>query len=220
MEERSAVATKSDMYICPICVEPVLDGIADSDAQDVLFCEGASITKAQYTVLSDSTEPFLCPSCTAANQQTAVLGLRECLNALADEVRVLKATVATLQKQTEKAEILELKATVAALQRAEDRGSTSGTRSTSNNAAWNVVAARGSLKKNGSQRRDVNAGSRQHTQGAGSEEIATTSNKPRSTRKRIPVKGARLVWGTVKTATAIAVKTTISSSLQLGKVCW
>ena len=44
---------------------------------------------------------------------------------------------------------------------------TSGTRSTSNNATWNVVAARDSLKKNGSQMRDVNAGSRQHTQGAG-----------------------------------------------------
>ena len=83
------------------------------------------------------------------------------------------ALFSALQKQTEKAEILELKATVAASQRAEDRGSTSGTRSTSNNAAWNVVAARNSF-----QRGDVNAGSRQRTQGAGSEEIATTSNEP------------------------------------------
>ena len=80
-----------------------------------------------------------------------------------------------------------------------------------------MVAARDSLKKNRSQRRDVNAGSRQHTQGAGSEEIATTSNEPRSTRKRIPVKGARRVWDTVKTATAIAVKTTIKQLTTVGE---
>ncbi len=108
---------------CPICADPVLDetatGAADSIAQDALFCEGAcqcwhhrwcaSVSKEPYAALSDSTEPFLCPSCTAANQQIAILGLRDCLNALTDEVRVLKATVAALQKQSEKAEILELK---------------------------------------------------------------------------------------------------------------
>ena len=42
-------------------------------------------------------------------------------------------------------------------------------------------------------------------------------NEPRSTRKRIPVKGARRIWGTVKTATAIAVKITIKQLTTVGE---
>ncbi len=58
----------------------------------------ASVTKEQYTILSDSTEPFVCPSCTIAGQQAAITCLQECFSALIDEVRALKANVAELQQ--------------------------------------------------------------------------------------------------------------------------
>ena len=94
--------------VCPICMEPVLDEGENGCAQDALFCEGkcqcwqhrqcASVTKEQYAILSDSPEPFLCPSCTIAGQQVAIASLQECLEALTDEVRALKASVAVLQQ--------------------------------------------------------------------------------------------------------------------------
>ena len=158
MNERNAVTTEGDTQIRPICVEPIQDETANSAKQDALFCEGdcqcwhhrwcSSVSKERYAALSDSTEPFLCPSCTAANQQAAILGLRDCLNAFTDEVRVMKTMVDALQKQYEKTETLELQATAAALQRSVDRGS--GTKVVPKpRRAWNVVATKGILKKNG-----------------------------------------------------------------------
>jgi len=101
------------VHICPICTEPVVDDGEDGCAQDALFCEGvckcwhhrwcASVTKERYSFLSDSEEPFLCPSCTSSNQQAAIASLQNCLKALTDEVRSLKATVASIQTQVQSA---------------------------------------------------------------------------------------------------------------------
>ena len=81
----------------------------DGCAQDALFCEGvcqrwlhrwcAGVTSERYVVLSSIEDPSLCPSCTVAGQQADIACLRECVNALTDEVRALKATVAVMQTQ-------------------------------------------------------------------------------------------------------------------------
>ena len=119
-----------------------------------------------------------------------------------------------LQKQSEKTETLELKAMVTALQRSEDRGS--GTRAVPKpSGAWNVVTAKGVLKKNGAgkgtgkndegQKRDVNRLGVQHPCSERNKEARNTH----STRGRVQVTGARRIWGTVKVITSALVKTTI-----------
>ena len=112
---RSA-AEEEDTHVCPICAEPIVDEDEDGCAQDALFCEGvcqrwlhrwcAGVTSERYVVLSSIEDPFHCPSCTVAGQQAAITAqqadiacLRECVNALTDEVRALKATVAAMQTQ-------------------------------------------------------------------------------------------------------------------------
>ena len=45
-------------------------------------------------------EPILSPSCIIVGQQAAIACFQECLNALTDEVRALKANVAELQQST------------------------------------------------------------------------------------------------------------------------
>ena len=82
----------------------------------LFFCEGvcqrwlhrwcAGVTSEWYVVLSSIEDPFHCPLCTGAGQQAAITAqqadiacLRECVNALTDEVRALKATVAAMQTQ-------------------------------------------------------------------------------------------------------------------------
>ena len=104
-------AAEESSIVCPICMEPLLDEGVDHAAQDALFCEWdcqcwhhrwcASVTKERYAVLSDSADPFLCPSCTAISQKAAIESLRGCLNALTDEVLALKASFAALQNQKE-----------------------------------------------------------------------------------------------------------------------
>ena len=127
-----------------------------------------------------------------------------------------------MQKQSEKTETLELKATVAALQRSEDRGS--GTRAVPKpSGAWNVVAAKGVLKKNGAgkgtgkgdegQKRDVNRLGVQHSGCKRNKEARNTH----STSGRVQVKGARRVWSTVKVTTSAVVKTTIQRLSTVGE---
>ena len=75
----------------------------------LLHCWCAGVTRERYAVLSSTEDPFLCPSCTIARQQAAIASqqediarLREYVSSLTDEVRELKATVATMQSQTNK----------------------------------------------------------------------------------------------------------------------
>jgi len=204
-EERNAVT--SDMHLCPICVEPVLDETEDSVAQDALFCEGscqcwhhrwcASVSKEQYVALLDSTEPFLYPSCTAANQQNAIASLRDCLNALTDEVRVLKATVAALQKQDcgSNTKVVGVdnksKETSLATSRTADGG---------NKLPWNTVVSRGSR---GSKRKKTvpNSDVLHHAKETASREShgseLSTAGHAKPRRKLVPIEDAKRVWGTL-----------------------
>ena len=109
-EDRGST-TDEEVHVCPICMEPVLDEGVDHAAQDALFCEGecqywhhrwcAGMIKHRYAELADSPDPFLCPSCMTANQKATINSLRDCLNALTDEVRAMKANIAALQTERE-----------------------------------------------------------------------------------------------------------------------
>ena len=55
--------------------------------------------KLCYKALSGTENPFFCPLCTATKQQKSILELQSSVWSLSDEVRELKALVATLQKK-------------------------------------------------------------------------------------------------------------------------
>jgi len=114
---KSLPAVETEKHVCPICVMPIVDEGEDGCIQDALFCEGecqcwlhrwcASVTRERYAVLSSTEDAFLCPSCTVARQQAAIASqqeditrLRECVSSLTDELRGLKATVATMQSRS------------------------------------------------------------------------------------------------------------------------
>ena len=206
MAEKNAATSRRKFaeLICPICVEPVVGGTADSNAQDALFCGGpcqcwhhrwcASVSKQRYAALLASKEHFLCPSCTAANHQITILSLGDWLDNVTEEVIYLKAMVAVLQRRSsDREEIAELKAMVAALQRSMDSGS--GTMAVPKlSEAWNVTG-----EHHGSDR---------------NKEAKSTYST--SGRVPVPVIGARCVWGVLKFSTSAAVKTIIQQLSTMG----
>jgi len=77
----------------------------------------AGVMRERYVALSSTEDPFLCPSCVVAGQQVAITAqqagiacLREiqCVNALTDEVRSLKATVAAMRSHAASAQLCQL----------------------------------------------------------------------------------------------------------------
>jgi len=103
----SSVATCSSVT-CPTCSEFVRDATAEREGQEALFCEGTcqcwyhrlcvGVGQARFQKLTESTEPFLCPTCTSENQQKAIEELRGNVQALTTEILELKAAMAGLQK--------------------------------------------------------------------------------------------------------------------------
>lgn len=211
--------------VCPICMEPVLDEGENGCAQDALFCEGkcqcwqhrqcASVTKEQYAILSDSPEPFLCPSCTIAGQQVAIASLQECLEALADEVRALKSSVAVLQQSAP----VKAAGSKAYKQRAESQ------KEGSNGVSWTTVVKRGHCRGTQHQHRQQSLEERPNTgmnnslpnHPSAPQEAATSKpNNGKSLYKKQRVPGARRLWGTLKTTTTNAVKSALSKLTSIG----
>ena len=103
----SSVATCSNVT-CPTCSEFVRDATAENEGQEALFCEGTcqcwyhrlcvGVGQVRFQKLTESSEPFLCPTCTSENQQKATEELRGNVQALTTEILELKAAMAGLQK--------------------------------------------------------------------------------------------------------------------------
>ena len=207
---------------CPICTEPVVDEGEDGCVQDALFCEGvckrwhhrwcACVTKERYSVLSDSEEPFLCPSCTSSNQQAAIISLQNCLKALTDEVRSLKATVASIHTQAPTA---TPRAATAGDPASKPRKS-GGKRgiSTPAETPWNVVVRRG--KRNpGSKSKSPPKDSHAEPQPSHSSHHTDSGHESRP-KNRMPVKGARKIWGTLRQTTSSAIQNTLKALTKSG----
>jgi len=164
-----------------------------------LSCKKLKLTIMSYVWnLSDSEEPFLCPSCTSSNQQAAIASLQNCLKALTDEVRSLKATVASIQTQVQSAPTATGRA---------DTGETTATRNpahhgpgkkASNGESWTTVVK----KKKGTHRQKGNKNANKTR----SVNLNSNAGPP---KKRIPIENARKVWGTLKSANPSAITNAI-----------
>jgi len=149
----SSVATCSNVT-CPTCSEFVRDATAENEGQEALFCEGTcqcwyhrlcvGVGQARFQKLTESTEPFLCPTCTSENQQKAIEELRGNVQALTTEILELKAAMAGLQK---------LSNSTAADRPTETGGGGSGETTAKTvgvgKLPWNVVASKGPKKGKG-----------------------------------------------------------------------
>ena len=228
-EGKKSVTEDDKAHVCPICVEHIVDEGEDECAQDALYCEGdcqcwlhrwcAGVTRERYAVLSSTEDPFLCPSCTVAGQQVAITAqqadiplLRECVKALTDEVRVMKASVAAMQSQP-----LPNGATSPPMDQTKE---------------WSVVVSKGkgngkrsTGKGNGMVQGKGSSGTATELKGAecsGHKGHATSSGKstkPGSNNKKgIPVDNARKIWGTLR-ATACSAVTSAIKRLTSASLC-
>ena len=94
-------------HVCSIFTLPIKEQTDKEDGDEALLCEEAckcwfhrwcgGVTGSRYQALSNSSQPFFCPACTAATQKQAISDLQDVVKAHADEVRGLKATIAAIQ---------------------------------------------------------------------------------------------------------------------------
>ena len=100
--------TTGSSEVCPICAEYIIDATDTHERQEALFCDGtcqcwfhrwcAGVSKARYKLISESPEPFLCPTCTFDRQQAVNQDLQTNVQALTEEILQIKASLATLLK--------------------------------------------------------------------------------------------------------------------------
>ena len=196
-------ANETACQTCPICALVILESTNDVEGHEALLCDGscnqwyhrwcAGVSKACYEALSGTEDPFFCPSCTATKQQKSILELQSSVRSLSDEVRELKALVATLQKK-------------------ECTGSepclgeqTLGTAS----VQWSTVVRRKRPAKNSNLNEGMGSGDRKEPHSSGGNKhlgsITTPHDRTKPLKKRIPVTNARRIWGTLKSTTCSAV---------------
>ena len=185
--------------VCTLCSGSIVEASATCEGQDALFCEGADcqcwyhrrcvgVNQAHFQSLTESSDPFLWPTCVYQSQQKTILDLQDNVRALTAELLELKATVAALERSTPTAET-----------NSAGGGQVRG--GGQDKLPWNVVA-RG--KKQGKGKGSTSTSKAYMPKGVSSGITAPQSSEP-SKPPRVQVKGARRIWGTMKSATTAVV---------------
>ncbi len=199
--------------LCTICTQPILEATDQEDGHDALLCEGkcntwyhrwcAGVTKARYEVLSNTEDPFHCPACVAERQENTIRELQDMVLSLAEEVRVLKATVA---KHVERRPINPPREPT---QQSTQQSSPSRSAS---DAQWRVMVSKG--KGNGKGHGGMGKGKdgvelKGTDKGDNGKAGHPGNNGPKL--PRVKINGARKIWGTVRSTTAAAVSKTLKT---------
>ena len=211
--QNGAESVVTDCQTCTMCALVIVETTDDMEGQEALLCEGsfnhwyhrwcAGVTKARYEALSSSEDLFFCPSCSATRQQKSIVELQVSLRSLSDEVRELKALVATLQKKE--------RPSSEPCPGAQTVGAAS--------AQWSTAVGRKGPKKPG---KGMGMDSKQSTplgassspspnstpqSNSTSQPSLSSNSRPRSSHSqtRVRVTGARKIGGTMKSTTAAAV---------------
>lgn len=232
-----ATPKRKSQHTCPICVHPIIEMSANVEGQEAILCEGkcsswyhrwcAGVTTSRYEELSESEEPFHCPTCTAKQQQQTILDLHCSVQSLQEEVQNLKAAVSAMQEKdsaittslTE--DVSELKAIVASLQEpGTECANPSASELPDNTQIWSEVVRRkpphtggkakgvkGRTEKGGNEygrtkERNANNIPGQSKQGG--------QHENRNAQQFRSLPGKRKVWGTRKACSSDTVKNTIT----------
>lgn len=184
-------AENTQKTLCGVCCKAV-----DDEKDDALLCEGqchqwmhrfcAGVTTEQYERLGLSERPFLCYVCNQDLHRKEVTKLQGEMEALRLELSQLKETVGLLQSSQQ------------------------------SKCPWFPECSKSSNKH---QAKNSNRRSRRNCSQSGDVAKSSTSNTAQSKqpppsidppkRKRVPIVGARRIWGTLRTTTHIAVANTL-----------
>ena len=184
----------------------------------LFFCEGvcqrwlhrwcAGVTSERYVVLSSVEDPFLCPSCTVAGQQADIACLRECVNALTDEVRALKATVAVMQTQPLSNSASPPTGQTKGWATVVSKGNGYGSKGKGKGVKSNSNPHSPSFHQSSQGQRTDSRGGSKPDQISGPQGQTKKLNIPQS--ERVRVSGAQRFWGTLKTTSINAVRSALT----------
>ena len=101
-------------FVFPICLEQVEDASSKKKGHDLVFCDGvcqdwlhrqcAGLSKASFSSVKSSSEPFHCPRCLISHQSSEIASLKESMKQLSSEVSNLKAMVLSICNKVPQAE--------------------------------------------------------------------------------------------------------------------
>ena len=87
-------------FVCPVCLENIVEGTKVKQGQDAIFCEGSCDTwlhrkciglpKSTFAKL-DKNVPYICPHCRLQAQENEIKTLKKAVDTLTNTVNELKA---------------------------------------------------------------------------------------------------------------------------------
>lgn len=226
-------AMRKEKTMCDLCCAAVVEG-----KEEALQCEGecqlwfhrycAGVSSSYFKELSSSSKPFVCLPCAHKTQQAVVSTLQSELAALRVEMDELRAALdrarETPVNSNEAAitalttEVQQLKSVVTTVKNLNPSNDQTGGK-----PPWNEVVRRGKRKFNAQQakkgRRPSSSGIPRNpptTSATNAEPRIASAGSVRGGTRQV-VSGARRVWGTLRSASNITIRNTIS---HLTKLSW
>ena len=138
-------------HTCPICEVGV------TYSQDTLFCEGkcqvwyhrlcASVSRARYVALSNSSEQFLCPLCTLTRLSEDIASIHSEVTSLTFEIQQLREALQTTSSSVQRLENLTSTTTYANVTRTinprfDGQPQQTSQRSGNSSHGWQTVSLR------------------------------------------------------------------------------
>ena len=218
--------------MCDLCCAAVVEG-----KEEALQCEGecqlwfhrycAGVSSSYFKELSSSSKPFVCLPCAHKTQQAVVSTLQSELATLRVEMDALRAALDRARETPENSneavitalttEVQQLKSVVTTVKNPNDV-------QTGRKLPWNEVVRRGKRKSFNAQqakkgRRPSSSGNPRNpppTSATNVEPRPASAGSVRGGTRQV-VSGARRVWGTLRSASNITIRNTIS---HLTKLSW
>ena len=104
-------------FVCPVCLENIVEGTKIKPGQDAVYCEGicdtwlhrkcAGLPKSIFTNL-DKNVPYFCPHCQLHTQETEIVSLKNTIEKLTKTIDELKAKIETPNDASQSADLISL----------------------------------------------------------------------------------------------------------------
>ena len=101
---------KGDVFICPICTEPIIEQTKTRKGQDAVFCEGlckgwlhrccAGLSAILFNELVNSKVPFSCPHCRLKTYECELATLKASVASLENKISNLEDQLKVVAKDT------------------------------------------------------------------------------------------------------------------------
>lgn len=99
-KDTSKKRKKGEKYICPICVDTIIENTDKVDGHDAIFCGGAcnswlhrqcaGLSKSLFQSLPNSEKPYHCPHCRLTVYESVVDNMKSIISSLEQQVKSLE----------------------------------------------------------------------------------------------------------------------------------